>query len=95
MRQSAGPRWRFLTRGVSLRTLLLALVPVGAWIVFLILFVSGYRVVVHVGGRVRVALDILRSLVEIATMAVALKYFFEILERGAANDFSVDSKDRP
>jgi hypothetical protein len=95
MHQSARHRWQFLTRGVSLKTALQAFVPVVAWIVFLVLFVSAYRAVIHVHGPARVMLGILRNLVEIVTLAIALKYFFEILQRGSANDLSVDPKDRP
>ncbi len=95
MHQSARHRWQFLTQGVSLKTALLAFVPVVAWIVFLFLFVSAYRAVVHVHGPVGVMLNVLRSLVEIVTMAIALKYFFEILQRGAEDDLSVNPKDRP
>lgn len=95
MHQSARHRWQFLTRGVSLKTVLLAFVPVAAWIAFLFLFVSAYRAFVHVHGPARVMLDIFRGLVEIVTVAIALKYFFEILQRGAENDLSVHPKDRP
>ena len=95
MHQSARRRWQFLTQGVSLKTALLAFVPVVAWIVFLFLFVSAYRAVVHVNGPVGGMLNVLRSLVEIVTMAIAFKYFFEILQRGAADDLSVNPKDRP
>ncbi len=87
-------RWKLLARGVSVKTTLLALIPVVAWIVFLVLFVSVYRAVIHVQGPAGVVLDVLRGLVEIVTMVIALKYFFEILERGAANELSIDSKDR-
>jgi len=85
---------KFLAQGVSLRTVLIALIPVAAWIVFLVLFVSLYRAVIHVQGPAGVMLGILRDLVEIVTVVIALRYFFEILHRGAASDFSIDSKDR-
>ena len=87
-------RRKFLTQGVSLRTVLRAFIPVVAWIVFLVLFVSIYRAVIHVQGPAGVMLRALRDLVEIVTAVIALKYFFEILQRGAASDFSNDSKDR-
>jgi hypothetical protein len=85
---------KFLTQGVSLRTVLMAFIPVAAWIVFLVLFVSLYRAVIHVQGPAGVMLRVLRDLVEIVTVVIALKYFLEILHRGAASDFSNDSKDR-
>jgi hypothetical protein len=85
---------KFLTRGVSLRTVLMAFIPVAAWIVFLLLFVSLYRAVIHVQGPAGVMLGVLRDLVEIVTVVIALRYFLEILQRGAASDFSNDSKDR-
>ncbi len=81
-------------QGVSIKTALLAFVPVVAWIVFLFLFVSVYRAVVHVQGPVGVILDLLRSFVEIVTVVIALRYFFQILQRGIAREISVDSKER-
>jgi hypothetical protein len=87
-------RWDFLRRGVSLKTALLAFVPIAVWIVFLVLFVSAYRAVIHVQGEAGMMLRILRSLVELATLIIALKYFFEILWRGAASEPSLHSKDR-
>jgi hypothetical protein len=86
-------RWRFLTRGVSLKTALLAFVPLLAWMVFLFLFVSAYRAVVHVQGPAGTILGMLRTLVEIVTVVIAFKYFFEILLRGVANELSVHPKD--
>jgi len=94
MDRSFRDRRKFLTQGVSLRTVLLALIPVAAWIVFLVAFVSLYRAVIHVRGPAGVMLGVLRDFVEIVTVVIALKYFFEILRRGAASDFSIDSKDR-
>jgi hypothetical protein len=85
---------KFLTQGVSLRTVLMAFIPVAAWIVFLVLFVSLYHAVIHVQGPAGVMLRVLRDLVEIVTVVIALKYFLAILHRGAASDFSSDSKDR-
>ncbi|HET8998052.1 MAG TPA: hypothetical protein VFP86_00230 [bacterium] len=85
---------KFLTQGVSLQTVLMAFIPVAAWVVFLVLFVSAYRAVIHVQGPAGVMLGILRDLVEIVTVVIALRYFFEILHRGAASDFSNDSKNR-
>lgn len=87
-------RWKFLTQGVSIRTVLRAMIPVCAWIVFLVLFVSAYRAVVHVSGPVGTALRVVRGLIELGTVVIALKYFFEILERGAADDFSAHPQDR-
>ncbi len=87
-------RRKFLTQGVSLRTVLMAFIPVAVWIVFLVLFVSVYRAVIHVQGPAGVVLGVLRDLVEIVTVVIALRYFFEILQHGAASDFSNDSKDR-
>jgi hypothetical protein len=87
-------RWDFLRRGVSLKTVLLAFVPVAVWIVFLVLFVSAYRAVIHVQGTAGTMLRIMRSLVEIVSLIIALKYFFEILLQGAARELSMDSKDR-
>jgi hypothetical protein len=87
-------RWDYLKRGVSLKIVLLAFIPVAVWIVFLVLFVSAYRAVIHVQGVFGMILRILRSLVEIGTLIIALKYFFEILWRGAASERSIHSKDR-
>jgi hypothetical protein len=87
-------QWNFLMRGVSLKTVLLAFVPVAVWILFLVFFVSAYRAVIHVHGTAGMILRILRSLVEIVTVIIALRYFFEILRRGAASDFSIHSQDR-
>lgn len=94
MDRSFRGRRKFLTQGVSLRTVLRAFIPVAAWIVFLVLFVSAYHAVIHVQGPAGVMLGLLRDLVEIVTVVIALRYFFEILQRGAASDFSNDSKDR-
>ncbi len=94
MGPSGRERWKFLMQGVSIKTALLAFVPVVAWIVFLFLFVSVYRAVVHVQGPVGVILDLLRSFVEIVTVVIALRYFFQILQRGIARETSVDSKER-
>lgn len=94
MHESARHRWQFLTRGVSLKAALLAFVPVVAWIAFLFLLASAYRAVVHVHGPARV-LDIVRVLVEIVTGAVAFKYFFGVLQRGAKDHLSVGPSDRP
>ncbi len=94
MDRSFRGRRKFLTQGVSLRTVLIAFIPVAAWIVFLVLFVSVYRAVIHVQGPAGVMLALLRDLIEIVTVVIALRYFFEILQRGAARDFSIDSKDR-
>ena len=88
-------RPHFLTGIVSLKTVLRAFIPVALWIVFLVLFVSAYRAVIHVEGTVGTVLGVLRGLVELVTAAIAMKYFFEILERGAEADFSIHPKDRP
>jgi len=94
--EPSGRDWRkFLTQGVSLKTVLLAFVPVVAWIAFLFLFVSVYRAVVHVQGPAGVALEFFRNLVELGTVVIALRYFFQILQRGMARDLSIDSKERP
>jgi hypothetical protein len=87
-------RWAFLRRGVPLKAALLAFVPIAAWIVFLVLFVSAYRAVIHAHGVAGMMLRVMRSLVEISTLIIALKYFFEILERGAASELSIHSNDR-
>jgi hypothetical protein len=95
MDRSFRSRRKFLAQGVSLRTVLIAFIPVAAWIVFLVAFVSLYRAVIHVQGPAGVILGVLRDLIEIVTVVIALRYFFEILQHGAARDFSIDSKDRP
>ena len=87
-------RWAFLKRGVPLKAVLLAFIPIAVWIVFLVLFVSAYRAVIHVHGVAGMMLRIMRSLVEIGTLIIALKYFFEILRRGAASELSIHSNDR-
>ena len=93
MHPIARRRWQFLTRGVSVKVFARAFMPVLAWIVFLALFVPAYRTVVHVHGPAGVVLAVLRSFIEIVTMVIALKYFFEILEQGAADDLSIHPKE--
>lgn len=82
-----------LTREVPLKTVLLAFVPLVAWAVFLVLFVSAYRALVHVQGTAGTVLGLLRTSVEIVTVVIALKYFIEILLREPASDLSVHPKD--
>ena len=94
MRRSSSNAWQWLKQGVSLRTMLLAFVPIGLWIAFLFAFVFALHAIVHVEGRAGIAVIVLRSIVELVTAMLAFKYFFEILARGVENERSVDSKPR-
>ena len=94
MRRSPSDAWQWLKQGVSLKTMLLAFVPIGLWIAFIFAFVFALRAMVHVEGGAGVVVIALRSIVELATAMVAFKYFFEILSRGVENEHSIDSKPR-
>ena len=88
-------QWRnLLLQDVSVSTVLLAFLPIVAWIAFVTLFVGAYRMVVHVPGPAGVALSVLRTLVEIGTAVLAFKQFFVILHRGAARELSLPPQER-
>jgi hypothetical protein len=88
-------RWRhLLCQDVSLGTVLVAFLPVAAWVAFATLFVAAYRAMVHVSGPAAVVLSALRTLVELGTVVVAMKYFFAILRRGAARELSLPPQER-
>ncbi len=95
MRRSSPVRWQILREGVSLRTTLLALIPIGLWIVFLFAFVLAYRAIlhiVHVEGPVAIVMLVLRSVVELVSAMLAFKYFFDIIARGIEREQSADTK---
>ena len=92
MRQSSPNPWQLLKQGVSIRTMLLAFVPIGLWIAFIFVFVFALRAIVHVEGPAGFVVVALRSIVELATAVLAFKYFFNILARGVESERSVDSK---
>jgi hypothetical protein len=94
MRRSSPNPWQLLKQGVSLRTLLLAFVPIGLWIAFIFVFVFLLQAVVHVEGPAGIVVLVLRSIVELATAMLAFKYFFDILARGVESEHSVDSEHR-
>jgi hypothetical protein len=94
MRQSSPNVWQLFRQGVSLRTFLQAFIPIGLWILFIAVFAYLYRAIVHVAGPAEIAMLALRSVVELGTAAIAFKYFFDILSRGAETEHSVDSKHR-
>ena len=94
MRRSSPGPWQILRQGASLRTILLAFVPIGLWIVFLFVFVFTYEAVVHVVGAAGTVVIVLRSLVELVSAMIAFKYFFDILARGIERERSVDSEHR-
>jgi hypothetical protein len=94
MRRSSPNPWQLLKQGVSLRTMLLAFVPIGIWIVFIFVFVFAVKAIVHVEGQAEIVVLVLRSMVELATATLAFKYFFDILARGVESEQSVDSKNR-
>ena len=94
MRRSSSNAWQWLKQGVSLRTMLLAFVPVGLWIAFIFAFVFALRAIVHVEGPAGIVVFVLRTIVELATAMLAFKYFFEILARGVESEHSIDSKPR-
>lgn len=94
MRRLSPNTWQFLKQGVSLRTLLLAFVPIGLWIAFIFIFVFVLQATVHVEGPAGIVVVVLRSIVELATAMIAFKYFFDILARGVESEHSVDSEHR-
>jgi hypothetical protein len=94
MRRSSPNPWQLLKQGVSLRTLLLAFVPIGLWIAFIFVFVFLLHAIVRVEGPAGIVVLVLRSIVELATAMLAFKYFFDILARGVESEHSVDSEHR-
>jgi len=95
MRRSSPVRWEILRQGVSLRTTLLALVPIGLWIVFLFVFVLAYRAILqiaHVEGPAVTVMLVMRSIVELVSAMIAFKYFFDIIARGIESEQSADTK---
>jgi hypothetical protein len=94
MRQSSPDPWQLLKQGVSLRTTLLAFVPIGLWIVFLVVFVYAFRAIVHLTGPAGTAMLVVRSMVEVVSAMIAFKYFFDILTRGAEREQSIDRERR-
>jgi hypothetical protein len=94
MRRLSPNTWQLLKQGVSLRTLLLAFVPIGLWIAFIFVFVFLLQAVVHVEGPAGIVVVVLRSIIELATAMLAFKYFFDILARGAESEHSIDSEHR-
>lgn len=94
MRRSSPDLGQIFRQGVSLRTTLLAFVPIGIWIVFVFVFVFAFRAIVHVEGPAATAMLVLRSVIELASAMIAFKYFFDILARGIEREHSVGSKHR-
>ncbi len=95
MRRSSPVQWQILRQGVSLRTTLLALVPIGVWIVFLFAFVFAYRAIlqiVHVEGPAMILMLALRTIIELVSAMIAFKYFFDIIARGIESEQSADTK---
>lgn len=94
VRRSSPNTWQLLKQGVSLRTILLAFVPIGLWIAFIFVFVFTLHAVVHAEGRAWIVLVVFRTVVELATAMLAFRYFFDILARGAESERSIDSETR-
>lgn len=94
MRQSSSDPWQLLKQGVSLRTTLLAFVPIVLWILFVVVFVYAFRAVVRVTGPVGTVMLVVRSSVELGSAMIAFKYFFDILVRGAEREQSIDRERR-